>query len=177
MGNGMSPELDGYQNIRRVGLLRGFSRSELDKLETEIVQFADIGRAISLPLRTYSSGMRVRLSFAIATAGKPDILLIDEVFGAGDARFREKAHERMERLISETKIFVFSTHSKSLIKEFCSECIYLEKGQIKAFGPTDDVLKRFRQDVRQNTNGAPEKTSLSRTENSSKPKQVAAQIE
>ena len=148
IGSGMEAELDGYQNIRRVGLLRGFPRAEIEAVIPEIVAFAQLGEFMARPVRTYSSGMRVRLAFAIATIGTPDILLIDEVFGAGDGSFRDRAQERIKALLSRSKIIVFSTHAGSVVREFCGTCLYLERGRIKAYGETEEILNFYADDLK-----------------------------
>ena len=147
-GSGMEFELDGYQNIRRVGLLRGFSLKEVEEMMPEVVEFSQLGDFLSLPVRTYSSGMRMRLAFAIATVGAPDVLLIDEVFGAGDASFQERARDRISRLLKRSKCVVFSSHSDSLVREFCTNCLYLDEGRIKAYGETDEIIKYYENDVK-----------------------------
>lgn len=147
IGSGMEPELDGHQNIRRVGLLRGFTPTEIESMAEEIVDFAQIGEFISLPVRTYSAGMRMRLAFAIATVGTPDILLVDEVFGAGDSAFMKRARDRISALLGRSKSIVFSSHSSVLVREFCTTCLYLERGQIRAHDNTEDVLKLYAEDV------------------------------
>jgi ABC-2 type transport system ATP-binding protein/lipopolysaccharide transport system ATP-binding protein len=96
-----------------------------------------------MPLRTYSSGMCVRLAFAISTSIKPDILLIDEVFGAGDADFMEKARLRMVSLLEQSSIVVMASHSDGLIHEFCNKALLLEGGRVKYFGPVDQALKAY----------------------------------
>jgi len=148
IGAGMSGDLTGEENIRRVGLLRGFSTAEINTKLPEIVAFADIGEFIHLPVRTYSSGMRMRLSFAIATAKIPDILLIDEVFNAGDSAFRNRASKRIKTLIADAKTFVLSSHSKDILMEFCKKCIYLEEGRIKTQGSMDSVMTEYGQDIK-----------------------------
>ncbi len=148
LASGMEGELDGYQNIRRIGLLRGFPRAEIEAVTPEIVAFAQLGEFMALPVRTYSSGMMVRLAFAIATIGTPDILLIDEVFGAGDGLFRRRAQERIKALLSRSKSIVFSSHAGNLIREFCGTCLYLERGRIKAYGETEEILNLYRDDLK-----------------------------
>jgi lipopolysaccharide transport system ATP-binding protein len=147
IGSGMELELDGYQNIRRIGLLRGFTLEEIDAVTEEIVEFAQLGDFISLPMRTYSSGMRMRLGFSIATVGTPDILLIDEVFAAGDSLFMQRARQRISRLLERSKSLVFSSHSAGLVREFCATCIYLQHGEIRAYGKTEEVLERYQADL------------------------------
>jgi len=145
MGCGTEGELNGYQNIRRLGLLRGFTLQEIQEITPEVVEFAQLGEFINLPVRTYSAGMRMRLAFAIATTGTPDILLIDEVFGVGDAQFRDRAKERISNLLSRSSIIAISSHADNLIREFCTSCLYLENGEIKAYGETAEVLKLYRE--------------------------------
>ena len=151
IGAGMEAELNGYQNIFRFGLLRGFSVEEIEKLTPEVVEFAQLGDFINLPIRTYSSGMKMRLAFGIATVGTPDILLIDEVFGVGDNQFKIRAQKRIGDLLSRSKIIVISSHADSLIREFCENCIYLENGQIKAYGKTDEMMKLYQADQSRNS--------------------------
>jgi ABC-type polysaccharide/polyol phosphate transport system ATPase subunit len=148
IASGFEPELTGYQNIRRVGLLRGFSKTEIEALTPEIIEFSGLGDFILLPVRTYSAGMRVRLSFSIATAGAPDVVLIDEVFNAGDAEFRERASARITGLMARSQAFVFSSHSLGLIREFCNQCLYLERGRVKACGDLDDVIDLYLADTK-----------------------------
>ena len=148
INSGMEIELDGYENIRRLGLLRGFTVAEIEAMTPDVVAFAQLGDFISLPIRTYSSGMRMRLAFGIATLGTPDILLIDEVFGAGDQSFLARAHERISGLLERSKIIVLSTHSTELIREFCTSCLYLEQGEIRAHGETGEVLELYEKDSR-----------------------------
>lgn len=96
-----------------------------------------------MPVRTYSSGMKIRLAFAITTSIKPEILLIDEVFGAGDSNFMEKARKKMISLMDQSSLVVIATHSDDLIKEFCNKGLLLENGQVKFFGPTEEALKIY----------------------------------
>ncbi len=148
INSGMENEFDGYQNIRRVGLLRGFSAEQIDAMVPEIVEFAQIGEFMSLPVRTYSAGMRMRLAFAIATVGTPDVLLIDEVFGAGDRWFVTNARKRIVAMLERSRCIVLSSHSLNQIREFCTSCIYLEHGEIRAQGDTRDVLAEYEGDMR-----------------------------
>ena len=149
ISSGMESELDGYQNIRRVGLLRGFTPNQIEAMTEEIIEFANLGDFISLPVRTYSSGMRMRLGFAIATVGTPDILLVDEVFGAGDSLFMQRARQRITALLTRSKSIVLSSHSTLLIKEFCTTCLYLQQGRVRAYGATEDVLAEYTEDIKQ----------------------------
>ncbi len=155
IGSGMESELNGYQNIQRLGLLWGLSVEEIRGLVPDIIEFSQLGDFIYLPVRTYSSGMRMRLAFAIATVGTPDILLIDEVFGVGDSQFRERAKQRISKLLQRSRIVVISSHADDLIREFCTRCLYLENGRIKAYGDTDEVIKLYHADQKQQQNHTP----------------------
>jgi ABC-type polysaccharide/polyol phosphate transport system ATPase subunit len=131
LGAGLDAELSGYENIFRMGMLLGASRSDMDNAIPDIESFTELGDFLSMPVRTYSSGMMMRLMFAVGTAVRPEILLIDEMFGTGDAAFQEKAQNRMKELIETAKIFVFASHSPDLIKKFCRRIFTLEHGLVK----------------------------------------------
>jgi len=128
LGAGMDPELSGYENIVRMMLLLGHSVEDAHLSIPNIEDFSELGNFLELPVRTYSSGMTMRLMFAVATSMRPDILLIDEMFGAGDASFQEKAKTRMMQWIDESDIFVFASHDHSLLKRVCNRFFRLEHG-------------------------------------------------
>ncbi len=130
LGAGIDPELSGYENITRMGVLLGMSIAETKERISEIERFTQLGNFLQLPVRMYSSGMATRLMFAVATSTRPDILLVDEVFGAGDAEFQERAKERMSRLISSVGIFVFASHDHELIRTYCNRFLRLEHGRV-----------------------------------------------
>lgn len=136
--HGIEAEFTGYENITTRGTVLGLSRQEIIEHTAEIAEFSGLGDYLAMPIRTYSSGMRVRLAFAISTAIKPDILLIDEIFGAGDADFMGKAREKMASLLQKSSIVVLATHSDELIHEFCNKVLLMEGGRVKFFG---DVKK------------------------------------
>jgi len=131
IGAGMDAELSGYENILRMGLMMGMTSAEARAAIPEIESFTELGDFLQLPVRTYSSGMMMRLMFAVATSIKPEILLVDEMFDAGDAAFQEKAKVRMRALINSAQIFVFASHSPELIKEFCKRVFRLEHGLLQ----------------------------------------------
>jgi ABC-type polysaccharide/polyol phosphate transport system ATPase subunit len=137
---GLDAELTGYENIFLRGLILGLSKQEIKKITPDIEEFAEIGEFMKMPIKSYSTGMMVRLAFGIATSIASDILLIDEVVNVGDIQFREKARKRLTNLIHQANILVLSTHDFSLLKEFCNKALWLEKGQIKYFGAIDEVL-------------------------------------
>ncbi|MGC1777965.1 MAG: ABC transporter ATP-binding protein [Xanthobacteraceae bacterium] len=140
-----SPGLDlddtGYENIVTCGLLLGMSRNEIEQKMPEIEAFSELSDYLKLPARTYSTGMLVRLGFAIATAIDPEILLLDEELGAGDARFALRAAKRVEALIERSSIVVLASQSDQLIRRICNRAILLDHGRIVADGPTDAVLE------------------------------------
>lgn len=133
----------GWDNIRIRGLLLGMSPSEIEDKLTEIADFTELGEFLDYPVRTYSAGMFIRLAFAVSTSINPEVLLVDEVMGAGDVRFADKANRRMFEFMEQGKILVFSSHDFSLMKSFCNRTIWLEKGVIMADGPTDQVVKMY----------------------------------
>src|ERR1700722_3678702 len=140
---GMNSELTGRENIMLRGLYGGLSRPTLARLEEDVIEFAELSEFIDLPMRIYSAGMAIRLGFALATAIRPRILLMDEWFLAGDAGFMEKARQRLEDMVRSADILVLSTHSASIVREWCTRVIWLDKGRIRADGPVDDVLEQY----------------------------------
>jgi ABC-type polysaccharide/polyol phosphate transport system ATPase subunit len=133
----------GYENIITCGLLLGMTRDEIERKLPEIEAFTELSDYLSLPARTYSSGMLVRLGFAIATAIDPEILLLDEGLGAGDARFAARAAQRVDALIERSSIMVLASHSDELIRQMCSRVILLNRGCVVADGPTKEVLEMY----------------------------------
>ncbi len=143
----ISPGLDtddtGYETIRNCGMFLGMSGTEIRDKTDEIAQFSELGEFLSLPVRTYSSGMLVRLSFAIATAIDPEILLLDEGLGAGDARFAERAKKRVDDLVDRASILVLASHSDALIRNMCNKAVLLHGGKALVYGPVDEVIARY----------------------------------
>lgn len=140
---GFETEATGRENIYYRGMAMGFSRKMLAGHEEEIVQFCGLGDFIDLPVRTYSAGMFVRLAFAISTQFSPEVLLIDEIFGAGDATFRERARDRMMKIVNEAGILVIATHDLNIVKTVCNRTIWMQTGRIIADGPTDSILPDY----------------------------------
>lgn len=138
--HGIEVELTGHENIISRGLILGLTRQQIKTKIDEIGEFSGLGDYLAMPLRTYSSGMMVRLAFAITTSIDPEILLIDEIFGAGDADFMQRARHKMVSLLNQSSIVVMATHADDLIKEFCNKTLLLEGGKIKYFGPTEEGL-------------------------------------
>jgi ABC-type polysaccharide/polyol phosphate transport system ATPase subunit len=141
---GLDGEDTGYENILTCGLLHGMSPAEIERKIPEIEEFSELGEYLALPVRTYSAGMVARLSVSIATAIDPEILLIDEGIGAGDARFAEQAALRLKEFIGRSRILVLASHSEAFIHSFCDKAALLQSGHLLAFGAIDDVLKEYR---------------------------------
>lgn len=141
---GMDQESTGYENIILRGLFLGMTRQQMKDRMDEIADFTELGDFLSLPIRTYSAGMQMRLAFAVSTSVVPDILLLDEGIGAGDAAFLNKARERLQRFTERVSIIVLSSHSDELISNMCSKAVLMEHGRILCYGPTDEVLERYR---------------------------------
>jgi lipopolysaccharide transport system ATP-binding protein len=142
-GLGMNVELTGRENIQLRGLYSGLNRAELPRLEDDVAAFSELGDFMDLPMRTYSAGMVVRLCFAMATAIRPQILLMDEWFLAGDAEFLEKAQARLESVVRGAEILVLSTHLMPVIRQWCTRVLWLDQGRILADGTPDDVVPRY----------------------------------
>jgi ABC-2 type transport system ATP-binding protein/lipopolysaccharide transport system ATP-binding protein len=138
---GMDPETTGRENITLHGLYLGLSRAEIRRQTEAIVDFTELGSFIDLPLRTYSTGMRARLAFGIATAVIPDILLLDEGIGAGDAAFLDKANRRLSEFVGGTGILVLASHSEAMVRQFCDKCVLLNRGRVAATGTDAAALE------------------------------------
>ncbi|MBK8196754.1 MAG: ABC transporter ATP-binding protein [Acidobacteria bacterium] len=140
---GFEGEATGRENIIYRGLVMGLSALEIQSRSADIIAFADIGDFIDYPVRVYSSGMAVRLAFAISTYLQGDILLIDEILGAGDASFQAKAAARMANLLDSASIVVLVSHDMATIRRVCSRCIWLDNGRVLADGDPDRVTEQY----------------------------------
>jgi ABC-type polysaccharide/polyol phosphate transport system ATPase subunit len=140
LGAGFDQELSGRDNILLGGAFLGLEDKVTRELMPGIVEFADIGRFIDAPLKTYSSGMRARLGFAIATAVDPDILLLDEVLATGDATFREKSKDRVIELVRGARAVVLVTHDMNWVEEYCNRAILIERGEVVVEGAPAEVV-------------------------------------
>jgi ABC-type polysaccharide/polyol phosphate transport system ATPase subunit len=143
LGFGLDKDSTGYDNIFIRGLFLGMTRAELKKKADAIAEFSELGDFLDLPMRTYSSGMRARLAFAISTHVETDILLLDEVVATGDARFLKKANERLESFARDSKLLVLASHSNKVLRDLCNKALLLEHGRAKAFGPIDEVIEAY----------------------------------
>jgi ABC-2 type transport system ATP-binding protein len=141
LGLGFDADLSGVENILLGGAFLGFDDARVRELVPKIIEFADLGQFIDAPIKTYSSGMRARLGFAIATAIDPDILLLDEVLAAGDANFRTKSKARVIEIVSGAKAVVLVTHDMEWVREYCNRAILLEAGRVVMEGRPDEVTE------------------------------------
>jgi lipopolysaccharide transport system ATP-binding protein len=140
---GMNVELTGRENIMLRGLYNGFSKTQISVLEDDVQEFAELGEFLDLPVRFYSSGMVVRLGFAMATAIRPQVLLMDEWFLAGDANFMVKARARLEAIVRGAEILVLSSHMSSAVLEWCNRVIWMDHGHVRMDGPPADVMAAY----------------------------------
>jgi ABC-type polysaccharide/polyol phosphate transport system ATPase subunit len=140
---GLDLEDSGYENIVTAGLLFGMSREEIEHRIPDIEEFSELGEYLTLPVRTYSTGMQMRLGFALATALDPDVLVMDEGIGAGDARFAERAEERLNEFVGRSGIVVFASHADTMIRSICNKAALMQAGQLLTIGPVDEVLNQY----------------------------------
>ncbi|WP_251900684.1 ATP-binding cassette domain-containing protein [Lactococcus lactis] len=143
LGTGLIPNLTGRENIHVVGLMMGMTKKEIaDKLD-DIISFSELGPFIDQPLKTYSSGMRAKLSFSIAAYQDPDILIIDEVLSVGDGTFGQKSADKMFEFREQGKTILLISHDMVAIEKWCDKVLWLHYGEVKAYGPTKEVLPQY----------------------------------
>ncbi len=140
---GFEPDATGRENIFYRGLLLGLTPAFIREKEEEIIEFAGLGEFINYPIKTYSAGMQVRLAFAISTAVGGDILLLDEVIGAGDANFMKKAKQRIHQLVEHSEILILATHDMASLQGICQRTLVLHQGAIVFDGPTDQAINEY----------------------------------
>lgn len=143
LGAGFDPELTGAENIYLNGAILGKTKEYLEEKYNEIVSFSELGNFIHTPVKNYSSGMRARLGFSIATQVDPDILIIDEILGVGDQEFRKKSSETMKDLVRSGKTVILVSHSLKQIRELTDKVIWLHKGEIREIGDTDTICNLY----------------------------------
>jgi ABC-2 type transport system ATP-binding protein len=143
LSDGMDQDATGYENIWLRSVVLGFSRSVIARHIDDIAEFSELGDYLNMPIRTYSSGMLVRLGFAIATALDPQILVMDEMIGAGDAKFLSRAEVRLKRMIERTGIMVVATHGANIVKTWCNKAMLLSHGKLVFLGEVDEALARY----------------------------------
>jgi ABC-2 type transport system ATP-binding protein/lipopolysaccharide transport system ATP-binding protein len=143
IGLGIDTEISGYENIRLRGVILGLTPAEIEERMQEIVEFTELGDYLDIPVRTYSTGMMTRLVFAVATCFAPEILLMDEWIVAGDAAFISKAQHRIESFVQNASIMIVASHSLAICRQFCNKAMWMEGGQIRAFGPVNEILDAY----------------------------------
>ena len=143
VGAALIPAATGYRNIRLGCLALGMTADEADERIDELVEFTELGDAIHRPLNTYSSGMRARVQFAIATAIEPKILLIDEALAVGDRRFRRRSRQRIEEIIASAGTLLMVNHALNELASFCTRGIWLDDGAVRMDGPIDEVIEAY----------------------------------
>jgi lipopolysaccharide transport system ATP-binding protein len=141
--SGMNPALTGRENIVLRCQYAGLGRQAIQRVAEDVRVFAELGDFLEMPVRTYSSGMSIRLGFALATAIRPQVLLMDEWFLAGDTNFMHKARDRLESLVKQAEIMVLSTHQLDIIAAWCTHGLWLEDGRVRMLGPVQDVLSAY----------------------------------
>ncbi|WP_371425161.1 ABC transporter ATP-binding protein [Tardiphaga sp.] len=140
---GIDGEVNGYDNIRLRGLILGLTSQEIEEQMPSIVAFTELGDYLDIPVRTYSSGMMTRLTFAIATCFAPEILLMDEWIVAGDAGFLSKAQHRIESFVESANVLVLASHSPDICKRWCNKAVWMDKGQVRATGTVDEMIDAY----------------------------------
>lgn len=143
LGAGFHPDFSGRENIYFNASIFGLTRKQIDERLESIIEFSELGSYIDNPVRTYSSGMYMRLAFAVAINVDADILLVDEILAVGDQHFQEKCIAKMKELKAQGKTMVFVTHSMNTVKEFCSRAVWLSNGVIKMDGEPDGVIEQY----------------------------------
>lgn len=143
LGAGFDPNYSGAENIYLYGATMGFSRKFIDEKYDEIVEFSELKEFINAPLKSYSSGMKSRLGFAIATAVKPDVLILDEVLSVGDAAFKEKSEQRILDMMEDGVTVLYVSHSTDRIRKLCNKAIILTKGQVVAHGEVNEICDMY----------------------------------
>ena len=148
LGAGFDSNLTAEENIYINGCIMGHSRQFMREHFDEIVEFAQLQDFLKMPIKNYSSGMRARLGFAVATMVKPDILIVDEVLAVGDAAFRRRCSARMKELLSGGTTLLFVSHNSGDVRSLCQNVVWLDHGQIHQMGPTDEVLTAYEATVK-----------------------------
>ena len=152
--SGFDPEFSGRENIYLKGQLIGMGNAEIEEVEEDIVEFAEVGEYIDQPLRTYSSGMKARLGFAINVCIRPDILIVDEALSVGDAKFKKKCVTKIKEMIKEYgTTLLFVTHSTGTAKEFCSRGIVLRSGRVLYDGKIEDAIYWYEESLKRKESG------------------------
>lgn len=150
LGAGFDLNYTGKENIYLYGATLGFSRKFLDEKYNDILEFSELKEFIDVPLKNYSSGMRARLGFAIATTVNPDVLILDEVLSVGDARFRQKSEARIQSMFDKGTTVVFVSHSTDQVRRICNKAIILDHGKMIASGSADEICALYEEKIKNN---------------------------
>lgn len=150
LGAGFDPNYSGKENIFLYGAILGYDRAYIESKYDEIVEFSELGHFINVPVKNYSSGMKARLGFSIATAVEPDILILDEVLSVGDASFRKKSLAKVQSMFDKGVTVLFVSHNIAQVKAVCNKAILLEKGKIVAQGDVDEVAAIYEEKTNKN---------------------------
>lgn len=143
VASGLNNELSGRDNIELKLLMLGFGKNEIKKLEPDIIEFSELGKFIDQPVKSYSSGMKSKLGFAISVNIDPDVLIIDEALSVGDKAFSEKSFNKMKEFKERGKTMFFVSHSIGQMKQFCEKIVWLEFGQLKMYGSVEEVIPEY----------------------------------
>ncbi len=143
LGAGFDPQYTGRENIFLYGAMLGYSKSFLEEKYQEIVKFSELGEFIDVPLKNYSSGMKSRLGFSIATVVTPEILILDEVLSVGDAKFRKKSEKKIQSMFDSGVTVLFVSHSLEQVRRLCNKALILEKGRLTAYGSMEEVTAEY----------------------------------
>jgi ABC-2 type transport system ATP-binding protein/lipopolysaccharide transport system ATP-binding protein len=144
---GLNQDATGRENIILRGLYMDIHPRDMRERIDQVAEFTELGAYLDMPVRTYSAGMMVRLAFAVSTCIRPEILILDEWLSAGDAQFLGKAQRRMEDFVTRSSILVLASHSFELIEQWCRLGVYLKEGLVRAVGPVDEVVARYKEDT------------------------------
>lgn len=143
LGMGFHPELTGRQNIRLTAAMMGLGEAEVEALVPEIIDFSELGEFIDRPVKIYSTGMNMRLGFAIAVQVNPEILIVDEALSVGDGYFQKKCMDRIHRFVSSGRTLLFCSHALYYVSAYCQRALWLEKGRVRALGPVEKVVREY----------------------------------
>ena len=150
LGAGFDKQYTGAENIYLYGAMLGYSKSFIEEKYKEIVKFSELGDFINVPVKNYSSGMKSRLGFSIATIVEPDILILDEVLSVGDAKFRKKSEKKIKSMINKNVTVLFVSHSIDQVRDICNKAILLEEGRLVASGDVEDVIAIYESEIAEN---------------------------
>ena len=145
VGAGIIPSYTGYENITYKCTLYGMNKRQIEKKMKSIVEFSELGEFLKQPVKSYSSGMRSKLGFAIAIHVEPEVLIIDEALAVGDSKFQAKCHDKMNELKTNGITILYVSHSAGAVKKFCNNCCWIDKGEVIAKGKAADVTQLYEQ--------------------------------